>query len=90
MGDRITKNQPKPAGGKPASNGTAVRGGEKGRGRGARRGRNAGRPKAKTADELDVEMADYFNANGQNATTVVNDGTAPTNGDDLGGMDDIS
>lgn len=43
-------------------------------------------------------MSDYFNANTQNGITAVNDGAAPTNGvaqpatngEDLGGMDDIS
>ena len=66
-------------------------------GRGTRRGRNAGRPKAKTADELDAEMVDYFDANaasGTAATTdssgTVNGASAPaTNGEEIG-MDEIS
>jgi len=94
---RQAKNQPKAAAAKPAANGAGARGGKEGRGR-VRRGRNAGRPKAKSAEELDLEMVDYFDVNAQNATTAVNDGAAPTNGvaqpatngEDLGGMDDIS
>lgn len=78
---------------KPASNGVTARGG-RGRGRVGRRGRNAGRGKPKTADELDAEMVDYFDANGTNGATA--DGAANTNGavganatEDLG-MDEIS
>ncbi|KAM0804530.1 hypothetical protein BDR22DRAFT_969852 [Usnea florida] len=98
LGDRVTqgKGQPKSAAAKPATNGTATRGGRVG-GRGARRGRNAGRPKAKTADELDAEMVDYFDANAANGTAAttdaaatVNGSTAPaTNGEEIG-MDEIS
>ena len=87
---RNPKNQPKSAAPKPATNGTATRGGRT-RGRG-RRGRNAGRPKAKTADELDAEMVDYFDANAANGTAgaeAANGATAPaTNGD--AGMEEIS
>ncbi|CAD6576518.1 MAG: argininosuccinate synthetase [Alectoria sarmentosa] len=98
LGDRVTqgKNQPKSAAAKPATNGTATRGGRAG-GRGARRGRNVGRPKAKTADELDAEMVDYFDANAANGTSAttdaagtVNGAAAPaTNGEEIG-MDEIS
>ena len=42
--------------------------GRPGRGRGGGRGGRRGRPKRKTADELDAEMVDYFDA------------PAPTNG----------
>lgn len=78
------------------TNGTATRGGRVG-GRGARRGRNTGRPKAKTADELDAEMVDYFDANAANGTAAttdavatVNGAAAPaTNGEEIG-MDEIS
>ena len=84
------KNQPKSAAAKPVTNGTTARGG-KPRGRGARRGRNAGRPKAKTADELDAEMVDYFDANAANGTTATTDASAAqpiTNGGE--GIDEIS
>lgn len=71
------QNKPKSAAiNKAETNGTtnnATRG--RGRGRGGRaRGRNAGRGKPKTADELDAEMNDYFDAP---ATT---DAAATTNG----------
>ena len=96
MKNRQGKNQPKSAAAKPATNGTATRGGRAG-GRGARRGRNVGRPKAKTADELDAEMVDYFDANAANGTSAttdaagtVNGAVAPaTNGEEVG-MDEIS
>ena len=96
MEDRQGKNQPKSAAAKPATNGTATRGGRIG-GRGARRGRNAGRAKAKTADELDAEMVDYFDANAVNGTATATDAAATmngaaapaTNGEEIG-MDEIS
>lgn len=74
--------------------GTNTRGGGRGGGRGNRRGRNAGRPKAKTADELDAEMVDYFDANSANGTTdaagITNGAAAPTaNGEEIG-IDEIS
>lgn len=88
--------KPKPATEKATANGEA-RGGRVARGRGAKRGRNAGRPKTKTADELDAEMVDYFDANATNGTATATDGAvAPTTngaaaagGDDLG-MEEIS
>ena len=94
--NRQGKSQPKSAAPKPATNGTATRGGRVG-GRGARRGRNAGRPKAKTADELDAEMVDYFDANAANGTAATTDAAATmngaaapaTNGEEIG-MDEIS
>ena len=90
MTQRNPKNQPKSAAPKPATSGAATRGGRT-RGRG-RRGRNAGRPKAKTADELDAEMVDYFDANAANGTAgaeATNGATVPaTNGD--AGMEEIS
>ena len=91
MLQRNPKNQPKSAAAKPSTNGTASRGGRT-RGRG-RRGRNAGRPKAKTADELDAEMVDYFDVNAATgatgAETNTNGAAAPVaNGD--AGMDEIS
>jgi len=78
---------------------TASARGGRGRGRGVRRGRNAGRPKAKTAEELDAEMVDYFDANAANGTTsgvdvgaVTNGAVQPaaTNGGEDLGMDEIS
>lgn len=68
----------------------------RGRGRGGRRGRNAGRSKPKTADELDAEMVDYFDApgatggnNGTDGTAINGAAPAAANGEDLG-MDEIS
>ncbi|KAL8861132.1 MAG: hypothetical protein Q9178_002346 [Gyalolechia marmorata] len=99
LSDRITnKKGPKAAtAAKPTTNGAGTRDDTRGRGRGARRGRNAGRAKAKTADELDAEMVDYFDTNAANGTAQGTDAAA-TNGavqpvangaDDLG-MDEIS
>lgn len=87
------KSQPKPAtAGRAANNGVTARG----RGRGGRRGRNAGRNKPKTADELDAEMVDYFDApgttggnTGTDGTAINGAGSAAANGEDLG-MDEIS
>ncbi|KAI4250928.1 MAG: hypothetical protein LQ352_005178, partial [Teloschistes flavicans] len=97
LSDRITQGKgPKPAkGAKPATNGTTTRG-EPTRGRGRGRGRNAGRGKPKTADELDAEMVDYFEAPGTNGAaqgeaTTSNGAAQPfTNGAGDLGMDDIS
>ena len=86
-----TKAKPKSAAAtKSTADGVVARGGRT-RGRG---GRRVGRPKRKTADELDAEMVDYFDANaGPNGAAA--DGTAAVNGnlqaatnDD--GMDEIS
>lgn len=92
---RHPKGNPKPAtSAKPPTRGTTTR--EGGRGRGIRRGRNAGRAKAKTADELDAEMSDYFGATGANGTTgtdaaLVNGTNQPiANGEADLGMDEIS
>lgn len=87
------KSQPKPAtAGRAANNGVTARG----RGRGGRRGRNAGRSKPKTADELDAEMVDYFDApgttggnGGVDGSAINGAGPAVANGEDLG-MDEIS
>ena len=86
-----SKAQPKSAAaGKATTNGASTRGG-RARGRG---GRKAGRPKRKTADELDAEMVDYFDANAATNGAVVDEsaamnGTAqPVANDD--GMDEIS
>ncbi|KAL9102148.1 MAG: hypothetical protein Q9163_002679 [Psora crenata] len=100
LGERMTQPkgaQPKSATAKPATDGATTRGGKGVRGRG-RRGRNAGRPKAKTADELDAEMADYFDPNAVNGTATTTEAAQNTNGasqmaanggEDLG-MDEIS
>lgn len=92
------QSQPKSAAPKAATNGaTAARGGRPGRGRGGRKGGRPGRPKAKTADELDAEMADYFvpgTTNGATATDnapATNGAAAPAaNGEQDMGMDEIS
>ena len=63
----------------------------RGRGeRGGRRGSKAGRGKPKTAQELDAEMTDYFDA-GTGADTSAMNGSAPaTNGGEDLGMDGVS
>ncbi|KAL9125053.1 MAG: hypothetical protein Q9217_005692 [Psora testacea] len=99
LGERMTQPkgaQPKSAVAKPAIDGATTRGGNAGRGRG-RRGRNAGRSKPKTADELDAEMADYFDPNATNGAATIEAGAttngaaqpAANGGEDLG-MDEIS
>lgn len=97
---RQPKGQPKPATtAKPATDGTATRGVGRGRGRVGRRGRNAGRAKPKTAEELDAEMMDYFDASGAPVngaattdTAAITNGSAQpaTNGGEDLGMDEIS
>ena len=52
-----------------ATNGTKTKNGKKGRPAG--RGRNSGRGKPKTADELDAEMTDYFDANNAGSANPV-------------------
>lgn len=86
---------PKPAtAAKSATDKAATRGRGRGAGRGGR-GRNAGRPKAKTADELDAEMVDYFDTNatptqGTDAAAVATNGTAQPTATLDSGMDEIS
>ena len=85
-----TFSQPKTAAPKAATGPkNAARGGKAARGRNGR-GR-AGRPKPKTADELDAEMADYFDPNAPAGSNTEN--VPATNGaagaDDIG-MDEIS
>lgn len=48
-----------------------------------KRGQNAGRPKRKTAEELDTEMADYFvpKAEGGETSGAVVNGAAAAGGD---------
>ncbi|KAK6432814.1 RNA-binding RNA annealing protein [Oleoguttula sp. CCFEE 5521] len=96
LGDRISKprnaaretTKAKPAaatGAAPAANGTAKTGKKKS-GRG-------GKPKAKSADELDAEMKDYFGGNEANSAVANGEvqavAAAVTNGGDTG-MDEIS
>jgi len=89
LSDRVAKPkpaakaQPKPATAAKAT--TGPKGERKPRGG---RGRNAGRPKAKSADELDAEMQDYFvKPDGAGDAAMSNGGAVqPTNGD--AGMDD--
>jgi len=96
LSDRVTKQakaQPKAAtAGKGAE--ASARGGARAvrgaRGaRGVARGRNAGRPKAKTAEQLDAEMTDYFVAPAADAPATNGVQAAVAGGDDLG-MDEVS
>ncbi|KAF3385369.1 mRNA export protein mlo3 [Penicillium rolfsii] len=87
----VQKSQPKPAtAAKPAANKAKARGG-RGAARGGR-GRNP-RGKAKTVEELDAEMVDYFsNENAPAGNAPVNTAVAvpqATNGEDTG-MAEIS
>lgn len=59
---------------KPATKDTAKAG------RAKKKGPRANRPKAKTAEELDAEMADYFGGEG---TTASVNGAAAANGGDV-------
>jgi len=62
LADRVTqpkKDKPKPATTEKAAAG-ATRGRGQTRGRGKGRGGRDARPKKKTVEELDAEMADYF------------------------------
>ena len=90
----VTKPTPKAAaakkdGPKPAANGAATRGG-----RAEKKSGRAGKPKAKTADELDAEMADYFGGGEvANGATTSGDGAvnvaAPAAAANGGEMEDI-
>jgi len=78
--------KPKSAALKPVTNGTSARGGRAGR-----RGGRGARPKRKTADELDAEMVDYFDATAttNGAVNGVTDGAAqPAATEEV--MDEIS
>ncbi|KAL2865097.1 uncharacterized protein BJX67DRAFT_359244 [Aspergillus lucknowensis] len=89
LGDRVAqgKSKPKPATAAKPTNATS------GRGRRARRAvARSNRPKAKTAEELDAEMVDYFNTAGDNgapANTANGAPQQPAAGEDLG-MAEIS
>jgi len=92
LSDRVSqpknaaKAQPKPA---TAAKTNDRKASTRGRGKTAR-GRNAGRGKPKTADELDAEMADYFDGGAVgNGDAMVTNGDAvqaPAGGDT--GMED--
>ena len=78
------KDQPKPA---KASRGENTRGrGE----RGGRRGAKASRGKPKTAQQLDAEMTDYFDAGTGADTSAMNSAAPATNGGEDLGMDGVS
>lgn len=83
------KAQPKSAAAeKKTTDGSAKTGAAGTRGRGAR-GRRGGRnprPVKKTAEELDSEMADYFNAGANTAEAAAPAATGAANGD--AAMDD--
>ena len=90
LGQRVTqpKAQPKSAAvDKHAANGAKGAAGAKGVKKQPRRGRNS-RPAKKTAEELDSEMADYFESSNQNENA---NGAAPaaTNGGDAPMEDEI-
>ncbi|PTU25649.1 hypothetical protein P175DRAFT_0469118 [Aspergillus ochraceoroseus IBT 24754] len=96
LGERVAqgKSQPKPATTTKTTAATRGRGGAARRG-GRKAGRPANRPKAKTVEELDAEMVDYFAGGensgpaGGNAAVNVAPQQATTGGEDLG-MAEIS
>lgn len=82
----VNNNKPKPATSKPTRGAKSRRGGGRtGAGR-------PGREKRKTADELDADMADYFDG-GNSGNTPANNATTQaaqaTNGGDIGMDDDV-
>lgn len=81
-----TTNSNKP---KPATSTKAVRGPKPRRGRGGRSGSGSGREKKKTADELDAEMADYFDGGNTQTGAATTTGAPATNGGDIGMDDDV-
>ncbi|KAL4740884.1 hypothetical protein BDV11DRAFT_203865 [Aspergillus similis] len=95
LSDRVAQSKPQPKPATNAKNANAARSGRGGRGRGRGGKARSNRPKPKTAEELDAEMVDYFNASNENgASAEVNAaaGSAPQQpaaGEDLG-MAEIS
>lgn len=89
LADRVTqakKDKPKPAtAGKTAP--AAARGRGEARGRGKGRGGRDARPKKKTVEELDAEMADYF-PNGEANTATGSGDVAPAAAGGDTAMDD--
>ena len=80
------KDKPKPATAEKAAP-AAGRGRGQTRGRGRGRGGREARPKKKTVEELDAEMADYFpSGEGNNATAGADAAQATAGGDTA--MDD--
>ncbi|KAL3474107.1 hypothetical protein BJX99DRAFT_185095 [Aspergillus californicus] len=78
LSDRVAQGKSKP---KPATNAKTT---DATRGRGGRRARptrpRSNRPKAKTAEELDAEMVDYWNVPGDNGAPADANANAATNG----------
>jgi THO complex subunit 4 len=85
LADRVTqpkKDKPKPATAEKAADGGAARGrGQQTRGRGRGRGGREARPKKKTVEELDAEMADYFPGGEANAAAGADVAPAAAGGD---------
>jgi THO complex subunit 4 len=89
LADRVTqpkKDKPKPATTEKATAG-AARGKGQTRGRGKGRGGRDARPKKKTVEELDAEMADYFPGGEANNATSNTEVAPVTAGGDTA-MDD--
>ncbi|RDW63180.1 uncharacterized protein DSM5745_10291 [Aspergillus mulundensis] len=92
LGDRVAQNKPQPKPATNAKNANTARGA-----RGVKRGRGGkartNRPKPKTAEELDADMVDYWNAPNENGAPDANAGAAapqqPAGGEDIG-MAEIS
>jgi THO complex subunit 4 len=61
--DNNNNIKPKSAAATPKAAGAAAAGAAKAGGRGGRKAGRAGRPKAKTVEELDAEMSEYFDPN---------------------------
>ncbi|KAH7385739.1 hypothetical protein BKA66DRAFT_569575 [Pyrenochaeta sp. MPI-SDFR-AT-0127] len=91
LADRVTqpkKDKPKPATAAKATP-AAGRGRGDARGRGRGRGGRDARPKKKTVEELDAEMADYFpSGDGNNAMATNGEGAAQTTAGGDTAMDD--
>lgn len=82
LAERTTQPKPQPKSA-AADKHNGVNGAKGGIARGLnkkRRGRNA-RPAKKTAEELDLEMEDYYNAAGANSEPAASAPPAPANGD---------
>jgi THO complex subunit 4 len=83
LADRVSqpkKDKPKPATAEKAADGAARGRGQQTRGRGRGRGGREARPKKKTVEELDAEMADYF-PGGETSTGGADAAPIATGGD---------